>query len=66
MTQAAEPREHKAVLVLPTNLGLSDTELDSLRESFQNSVVERLGGREAIAARPVVIIIIIEYAAPEA
>jgi hypothetical protein len=57
---AATPKERGAVLVLPSSLGLSEADVESLKESFQNTVVERMSGRAAAEARPVVIVVFVE------
>ncbi|OEJ21825.1 hypothetical protein AR457_41110 [Streptomyces agglomeratus] len=51
-------REQKAVLVLP-DVGLSESEIETLKEKFHNNVVESMGGPDALKARDVVIVVVV-------
>ena len=56
--RSAKPREREAVLVLP-DIGLKKTEIDSMRKRFENSLVESLGGRDALARRAVIVVVVV-------
>ena len=50
--------EHKAVLTLP-DMGLSKSQINTLKKRFKNELVTSLGGAEAVAARRIVIVIVV-------
>jgi hypothetical protein len=51
-------REHRAVLVLP-DLGLDESQIETLKTQFHNNVIESMGGADAVAARPVVVVVVV-------
>lgn len=51
-------KEQKAVLVLP-NLGLSESEIETLKDKFRNNVIESMGGPDALKSRDVVIVVVV-------
>jgi hypothetical protein len=53
-----QKREQKAVLVLP-DIGLSESEIETLKGRFQNQIVESMGGEAAVNARAVVIVVVV-------
>ncbi len=55
---AARNTEHKVVLTVP-DIGLSKTQINSLKKNFKNEVTTHLGGPEALARRRIIIIIVV-------
>jgi len=54
-----QTKEHKIVVPVPRELGLTEADLEALRNKFQTSAVEGLGGSKALAARDAVIVVVI-------
>ena len=50
--------EHKVVLTVP-DIGLSKTQINSLKKNFKNEVVTHLGGPEALARRRIIVVVVV-------
>ena len=51
-------REMKVVMTVP-DMGLSKAEINKLKTKFKTSVVESLGGKQALARRRIIVVIIV-------
>ena len=56
----SKAKQQKVVLTVP-DMGLTTAQTSSLKRKFQKHVVESLGGRETLAARGWVVVIIIVF-----
>ena len=55
---APKNTEHKVVLTIP-DIGLSKSQINSLKKNFKNEVVTHLGGAEALARRWIVVVVVV-------
>jgi hypothetical protein len=55
---APKNTEHKVVLTIP-DIGLSKSQINSLKKNFKNEVVTHLGGAEALARRRIVVVVVV-------
>jgi hypothetical protein len=55
---ATRNTEHKVVLTIP-DIGLSKSQINSLKRNFKNEVVTHLGGAEALARRRIVVVVVV-------
>ena len=55
---AAKNTEHKVVLTVP-DIGLSKTQINSLKKNFKNEVVTHLGGPEALTRRRIIVVVVV-------
>ncbi|MBR0714335.1 hypothetical protein [Bradyrhizobium liaoningense] len=55
---AAKNTQHKVVLTIP-DIGLSKTQINSLKRNFKNEVVTHLGGPEVLARRRIVVVVVV-------
>lgn len=51
-------QEHKVVVTLP-DMGLSKTQIASLKRRFKNDIVTSMGGPEALPANIIIIIVVV-------
>lgn len=54
---AKRKTEHKVILTMP-DMGLSPRQVNALKKSFKNEIVNSLGSSQAALARRIIIIII--------
>jgi len=55
---AKEMKERKIVLTIP-EMGLTKSQINTLKRRFKNEVVNSLGGPEALAARRTVVVVVV-------
>ena len=55
---APKNTEHKVVLTIP-DIGLSKSQINSLKKNFKNEVVTHLGGAEALARRRIIVVVVV-------
>ena len=55
---AANAKEKKVVLTLP-DIGLKQTEINSLKKRFKNELMTSMGGESALAARRIIIVVVV-------
>ncbi|TPQ36015.1 hypothetical protein C2U70_13695 [Bradyrhizobium guangdongense] len=55
---AAKNTEHKVVLTIP-DIGLTKTQINSLKKNFKNEVITHLGGAEVLARRRIVVVVVV-------
>ena len=54
----AKNTEHKVVLTIP-DIGLTKTQINSLKKNFKNDIVTHLGGAKALAAQRIVVVVVV-------
>jgi hypothetical protein len=56
--KAAGQKEQKVVMTIP-DMGLSKSQINTLKRKFKNELVNSLGGTEAVAARRIIIVVVV-------
>jgi len=56
-----EQRREKLVVPIPRDLGLTPSDLKELKYQFENHMSQRLGAAEGVAARPVIVVVVVVF-----
>ena len=55
---AEKGKSHRYVLTLP-DVGLTKSQINSVKNKFKNNLIETMGGKEALARRRIVIVVVV-------
>jgi len=55
---AKKQKTHRYALTLP-DIGLTTSQINTLKKNFKNNIVETMGGPDALSRRDVVVVVVV-------